>query len=755
MDCRDRIRCKNSDGRSLPWWKRRGLQLVRCLLAFAIAASTLTAPLAAAAGLQAEQIAQTENVRAELVSEFSSVSPGSSFWVALQLDIRPGWHTYWRNPGDSGEPTRVTWTLPDGVKASEIYWPAPKRIPYGPLVNFGYADRALHLVQISLPADWRPGDPLNATAEAAWLVCQDICIPESATLRLSLPTTSGPPEVDKSVSDEIERARASLPVQAPWPASFRDEGDKLVLNVATGVKNVDIASAYFFPNEWGSVEPSGQQNFAVHKDRLSLELVPGENAPELLEGVLVIEEQSGDGILKGAFEIRAQRDGDAAAATGGSSTAFANGVQNGAPGSIVIALAFAFLGGIILNLMPCVFPVLSVKAIGIVRHAGKSPWDLRLNGFVYAAGVLSFMALLGVILISLKTAGAEIGWGFQLQAPAFVAAMAVILFALGLNLSGYFTFGQSVMGYGGSLSGRSGQIGTFFTGALAALVATPCTAPFMGAAIGFALSQPWPVALSIMMSLGIGLAFPYFLLTWIPGIANRMPRPGAWMDRLKQLLAFPMYGAAVWLVWVLSIQTGPQAILVALSAMILVAFAIWLRQTTRDFRPVWRTLGGAGAIVAVVSAFSLSFVPQTVPPNKGNVPVAGSKADLVSYEPFSKARLQELRAAGTPTFVNITAAWCITCKVNERIALSSANIANVFANRGIAYLKGDWTNRDAEITQYLGSYGRSGVPLYVVYGPADEEPIVLPQLLTESLVLRAIEDFPDQSKTPKPEERSS
>jgi len=715
--------------------------------------AAVLAPAGASEPRTPETVVQTENVRAELVADVASVSPGATFWVALQLDIRDGWHTYWRNPGDSGEPTRLSWTLPDAVTASEIHWPYPERMPYGPLVNFGYKDKVLHLVQITLPDTWPAGTPLEAKAEASWLVCEEICIPEAASLILTVPVADSSGDVRSAAAPDIEMALSRLPARPLWPATFHVDEDSLVLDVATGTSNVDIGTVNFFPYEWGAIEPAGDQELDRRDDRLILTMVSTGTTPEALEGVLVIEERTGGVTLTRAVEISAASG--AAAAGGGSTTMVpGGGIDPGGVSEIAKAMILAFLGGLILNLMPCVFPVLSVKAIGIVKHAHGSSRDIRLSGLAYTAGVLAFMALVGGVLIGLKAAGAEIGWGFQLQSPAFVTVMAIVLFTLGLSLSGYFTVGASVMGWGGGLAGRSDTLGSFFTGALAALVATPCTAPFMGAAIGYALSQPWAVALTVMLALGMGLAFPYLLLTWIPGVANRLPRPGAWMDRLKQLLAFPLYAAAAWLVWVLSMQAGPQGVLTALLAMILVAFAIWLLRATRESGPKGRTVGSVATALVVAVALGLGFVPQGSAPSAGTIVDAAQPNWPEHAEPFSKARLEALRAEGTPVFVNITAAWCITCKLNEQVALSSDRIARDFADRGVVYLKGDWTNRDAEISRYLNDYGRGGVPLYVVYKDERAEPLVLPQILTESLVLEAVEDVPRKPTRQIVEKRS-
>ncbi|MGF1641795.1 MAG: protein-disulfide reductase DsbD family protein [Rhodospirillales bacterium] len=723
---------------------RVGSVAARLLLALVLLAPMATAT-AAAPALGGGRVAETENVRAELLAEVAAVAPGTTFWVALRLDIRDGWHTYWRNPGDSGEPTRIRWSLSDGVVASDIHWPFPERIPYAHLVNFGYHGRVLLLVEMTVDGGRPPGSVLEATADVSWLACKDICIPEAATLRLSLPVTAGPAAVDAAAAAEIDRGRALLPVASPWPARFAVDDRTLTLELATGAAGGAITAASLFPYEWGAIEPSAAQHLTVADGRLVLTTDRGEAVPQALNGVLVIAERSGDATLERAVEIAAVRV-EAIAAT--------PVAAEGAIGGIAAALGFAFLGGLILNLMPCVFPVLSIKAIGIVGHGVRSSGHLRASGLAYTAGVLAFMALVGGVLLALKGVGAEVGWGFQLQSPAFVAVMAVLLFTLGLSLSGWFFFGAAIMGWGAGIGARSEGVGSFVTGALAALVATPCTAPFMGAAIGFALAQPAPVALAVMLALGLGLAVPYLLITWVPGLAGRLPRPGAWMERLKQLLAFPLYAAAAWLVWVLALQAGPSGVLAALAAMIFVAFAIWLWQATRGGGRRSRVAGSIGAAAAVVAAAALAVLPEALPPAAAGRPEAPHAGSGLMPEPFSPERLARLRADGTPVFVNMTAAWCITCKVNEQVALSSERVARAFADGGIVYLEGDWTNRDAAIGRYLRDYGRSGVPLYVLYKPTASRPQVLPQFLTEAIVLDAIRDLADRPLSRNPEQRS-
>ena len=718
--------------------------------------------IAAAGAVGAGAAAASERVRASLVSETATVSPGSSFWVALRLDIAEGWHTYWRNPGDSGEPTRIDWRLPDGVTASDIHWPTPEAIPYGPLVNFGYHGTAWHLVRITVAEAWPNDRPLALGAEASWLVCKDICIPEGAELglelaagRMSLPPPAG--------AAALAAARARLPAPFDGEATFAAEPagpgavaeGRLVLTLEGADPGDGAGSAYFFPDAWGAVDPVAPQRLERRDGGVRLVMTTGTEPPgETLAGVVVFApELAADDPGRRAIAVEAVRGGPVPAnATAGAGAAGAPATGSGAspagsgtgPG-VFVALGLALLGGLILNIMPCVFPVLSIKAIGVLRHASDRS-ALRWSGLSYTAGVLVFVSLVAGALIALKAAGQEVGWGFQLQSPGFVAVMALVVFTLGLSLSGVFSIGGTMVGWGsGVAAGDGGGVrGSFFTGALAALVATPCTAPFMGVALGFALTQPWPVALAVFLALGLGLALPYLALTLLPGTARLLPRPGRWMERVKQVLAFPLYLTAAWLVWVLALQAGAGAVFAVLVAMVLAAFAAWLFDIAQGSSGGRRAFAGAACLAAGVGAVALALWPQAgaapLPAINANRDASSARAPVgLAAEPFSFARLDALRAAGTPVFVNLTAAWCITCQVNDRLALSSARVAKAFSKRGVAYLKGDWTNRDPEITRLLESFGRSGVPLYLFYRPGSDRPEILPQFLTESIVIDAID----------------
>lgn len=670
-------------------------------------------------------------VKASLVAEPASVQGAEPFTVAVRMVMKPGWHVYWRNPGDSGLPPEVTWTLPAGFSAGPLRWPAPERIPVATLMNFGYAGEAVLLAQITPPPSLDPAVPARLTAKLSYLVCETECVPGSAELALTLPI--GPGGADPRNRALFERARAAIPIAAPWPARLSSEGDDLVLNLdAPGLKPETIRAAAFFPYSETAIENAAEQVLRIDGVGLHLALrraSPKEPAPRSLPGVLTISEETGSGTVRQAFAIGDETAPPAA----GQIPATEPTPAAAAPGDTPTLLGAAFLallGGLVLNLMPCVFPVLSIKVLGLVRHSGESGARVRMHGLAYTAGVLaSFLALAG-LLIALKSGGAGLGWGFQLQSPLVVAGLAYLLFAMGLSLSGAVHLGGRLAGIGDGLTRRAGLEGSFFTGVLATVVATPCTAPFMGTAIGFALTQSVPAALAIFASLGLGLALPFLALTLWPGALRLLPRPGAWMEVLKQALAFPVYATVAWLVWVLAQQVGPQGLLAALLGLVLIGFAAWAWERGRAGTRLGAQVAQGLAVLAVIAAAAIGFTLER------DRATPGAQALAEGIELFAQARLDGLLAAGKPVFINMTAAWCITCQVNERAVLATEPVRAAMRAHGVTYLKGDWTNQNPEITRLLERHGRGGVPLYLLY--AGSEPKVLPQILTTGAVLDAL-----------------
>jgi thiol:disulfide interchange protein/DsbC/DsbD-like thiol-disulfide interchange protein len=666
-------------------------------------------------------------VSVTLLSEVASIEPGGSFWVGIRQRIAPGWHTYWTNPGDSGEPPTVDWALPAGWVAGPLVFPQPERLPVGPLVSYGYTNEVVLLTRLTAPAGLPMEHPVTLRGHAAWLVCEKICIPEEADVTLTLPVATGKPAPGAGAA-AIARARQAVPSPSPWAASLRATPETVTVSVAArGLEPDRIAGVSFFPDRWGVIDHAAAQEVTIDRNGISLRAARGqlpEGADSDLEGVLVIRETLDQGPVSQAFSIKA----------------VATGAGSGPSLTLVAAMGLALAGGLILNLMPCVLPVLSIKALALVGHAEAAPGVMRRHGLAYTAGVLVCFGALAGVLLALRAGGDQIGWGFQLQSSLVVTALAYVLFTLALSLSGLLVIGGRLVGVGHGLAARPGYTGSFFTGALATVAATPCTAPFMGAAVGYALTQPPAAALAVFEALGLGLALPFLALTLVPAWRRLLPRPGPWMKRLSQALAFPLYASVAWLVWVVSRQAGPDGVALVLVGLLLIAFGAWLHHAARAAAPRWRRAATGFALVSVAAAVALAPLAAANP--RSSSP-AGAPAGA-TWEPFSPSRLAQLRAQGKPVFVNFTAAWCITCLVNERVALRSPALAEAFARKGVVYLKADWTNRSAEIASVLDSFGRSGVPLYVVYPArtgqgAPPEPHVLPQILSEATVLDAID----------------
>jgi thiol:disulfide interchange protein/DsbC/DsbD-like thiol-disulfide interchange protein len=658
-------------------------------------------------------------VKADLVSESDSIVPGATAWVDLHLEIKPGWHVYWQNPGDSGLPTTIDWKLPPGVSAGRILWPVPEHFVQNGIGNYGYAGAVDLLLPIAGSKELIIGQTAMLDAEVSWLACADICIPGEAKLGLNLAVAAQPSTPDPAVAQLFEAARRRLPAAAPFETRFASDGSDFRLLVpSSAVSELRNPTGMFFPIKESLIDAGAQPRIDRRSDGLAIVLPKasaGIGAPTTLDGVLSLRGENG---AERAFVINA------------------NPLSAEATASSVLwwqALLLAFLGGIVLNAMPCVFPILSLKLLSLAKQAHGHRSEQLGHGLAYSAGVLSSFAMLGGALLAVRAGGQAVGWGFQLQSPVFVTVLAYLLFAMGLNLSGVAGFGASLAGAGGRFAARSGLVGTFFTGVLATVVATPCTAPFMGAALGFALVAPAPVALGIFLALGLGLATPYLVATLNPGWHRLLPKPGAWMDFAKQLLAFPLYGTVAWLLWVLIQEVGPGDALGALFGLVLVAFAVWVYGQTRFAAPLGRRLGTGLAAAGTAAAIFLAASMTGARPAK-----SAAFRNGLPYEPFTVQRLAALEAAGKPVFVNLTASWCVTCLINERVALDSDAVRQAFAERGIVPLKGDWTSQNPEISQFLQQFGRSGVPLYLFYTGRGSEPVMLPQILTASSVLDAI-----------------
>jgi thiol:disulfide interchange protein DsbD len=692
--------------------------------------------------------AATDNVKARLVSEVSAIGPGQTFWVALELDIRDGWHTYWRNPGDSGEPTRLAWQLPPGFTAGDIVWTTPHRFEIAPLVNYGYAKHAVHLVQMSAPKDLKAGAPVTLAAKASWLVCSDVCIPGDANLQLTLPVGAQAGPIDPAATTLFTAARSELPSAQPAPTTARIQDGKLVISLGRewGATLSQITSLSFFPYDEGGIEYAAPQTLTRSKDAVDLTMKIGYQPPKAgaIRGVLEVTEKNGTQTDTVPIEIAADFSG-AGADQVKAAARFAPQSQpqpaREPEHSLPTLLLFAVLGGLILNLMPCVFPVLSIKALNVMEQAKTHPAAVRAKGLVFAAGVIVSMLCLAGVLLALRAGGEQLGWGFQLQSPLFVTLLVYLLLAVGLNLSGVFEVGGGLAGVGDNLTQGDGYGASFFTGVLATLVATPCSAPFMAPAVGAALTQSPFNALCIFAALGIGISLPFVLLSFAPWMRRVLPKPGAWMDTLKQVFAFPVYATAAWLLWVVAQESSAFGLGAALAGSILVGLAAWSYQKSRS-------AAGGGRITVIATAVISLLLAVILPVRFADVASAApgataqAKAGDDEWQPYSAEKVATLSAEGRPLLVNFTASWCLTCLVNERNAFSDAAVRKIFKDRKVTLMKGDWTNRDPAITKALAAFGRAGVPLYLVYNgkPGATQPLVLPQILTAGVVQSAFDD---------------
>lgn len=651
--------------------------------------------------------ARDKNVQTEFVADVSAAVPGENFTVAIKQTIRDEWHTYWINPGDSGEPLMVEWDVPAGVEIGALQFPVPKKIVYDPILDYGYGGVSTYLADVAVPQGYTQ-DHLTITGKASWLVCHEICIPEYEEISLTLPVADTAAAVHQDI---FAAAKSNIAVKVDWPATVTQSGDDVSISVDIPQEHHNqFTQVTVYPYDYAVVDGHSEAISDIRDDGVIItQRNGGRDLSELTKTSLILE------TANGAFEVNASVDAPRPAQA------------EGADLNLFLAVIFAFIGGIILNLMPCVFPILSMKAMSLVKLSGQERRHAQISGLSYAAGiVVSFVIVAGVLLL-LRGGGEAIGWGFQLQNPYIIAFLAWLLFVIGLNLIGLFDIGGRFVSLGAKMTSGHDVRASFFTGILATLVASPCSAPFMASAIGFAVTQNALVALTVFVVLGFGLAFPYLLLCFVPQTQKILPRPGAWMEKFKQALAFLMFLSAIWLVWVLGGQSGTLGMAYILCLFLLTVYAIWF------FRAF---TGRAVRLIGIGLPFlALLF----------NICILSPAARDTVFEHYSEQGLMQYlnEDKSRPVFVNMTAAWCITCLVNERTSLSSDEVKQTFEKENVVYIKGDWTNRDDSITAYLERFGRGGVPLYVYYAPADDTgtrpaPVVLPQILTPQIVVETV-----------------
>ena len=658
----------------------------------------------------------------ELVSRVKSIQAGATFEAGLLFHLEPGWHIYWKNPGDSGLPPRLAWHLPDGLKAQEIAWPAPKRLPVGSLLDYGYEGTVLLPIPIEA-ASTLPKNPQTLSASLKVLVCRESCIPGKAELSLKLPVLASEPQPAREHASLFADATAAQP--KPLPNTWKVEPVASPSQIELALHGVPAtAIPSFIPAQNDLIRNAAPQHLETKNGTLHLTLKRPEEAtghPQNVSGLLFVE----DGDRTVAYTLEAPVIAAPAPLAPASTQAPAT-----ANPSILGVLALAFGGGIILNLMPCVFPVLSIKILGLIDHAHGERKTIQMSAVLYTLGVLvSFWALVAVLL-GFRGAGRNLGWGFQLQAPGFVAFLVCLLFVLGLSLIGTFEIGTSLMSAGGGLTTGGKYSSSFFTGVLATVVATPCTAPLMGVAVGFALSQSAALCTLVFTSMALGLAFPFLLLSLFPNLSRFLPRPGAWMETLKQVLAFPVFLTVIWLLWVLGQQVGMNDVAVLLVVLLVLSIAGWMAGRWPQSR-VTKT----AAVLLGIAAVGYSSVSLTHA--EANTNRTGALPSNLKWEPFTPEKLAAYRASGKPVFVDFTAAWCLTCQVNDRVVFHSPQVEQYLNKSDIALLRADWTSYDPKITDFLATFGRSGIPFYIVYGATPQAPpLTLPDgLLTPGVFL--------------------
>ncbi|MEZ5938018.1 MAG: protein-disulfide reductase DsbD family protein [Hyphomonadaceae bacterium] len=673
------------------------------------------------------QLPATAHGRADLIAERAEIVPGDHFMAALRLELEDGWHVYWKNGGESGLPPEIAWDLPDGVETGPFVWPAPEALVVAGLMNYVYEHEVILPFEVDVPDTLAPGDTLTLSGQANWLICQDICIPESAAISLNLPVGSAPQPSDSGVS-----AISQVLADAPKPALGDARVERLEKVFRLSIADPELAQAVahakeirFFPSGQDINHPAEQVvHYGDNGVALDLEISEYADPGALpIDGVLTVKQDNGEQI---AFEV----DAAPGSTPDGVMTHLAGGGAGFGGASLLVLLGAAFLGGLILNLMPCVLPVLSIKAAGLVQSA-HDPGEARAHGLAYLAGVLvCFVALAGV-LTALRLAGEQAGLGFQLQYAPLVALFALLMFAVGLNMMGVFEIGGSLQSVGGGLAQKQGMAGAFFTGLLAGFVGAPCVGPFMGPAMGFALTQPAAVTFGFFAVVGLGMAAPFVLLSFSPALARMLPKPGKWMETFRQALSFPMFLTALWLLWVLGGQAGSTAVVLTVGGAIVLAFGIWIAKRFGS-----GVFGKGLAALIVVAAFALPSVLSAGMTAAPALAASDAGSDAVA-EAWSPERVAELRQDGRVIFIDFTARWCVTCQVNKA-SIYSGEVSRAFADNNVAFLEADWTSRDEVIGAELAKHGRAGVPLYLVYPASGGEPRVLPQILTPGLIAKAV-----------------
>ena len=646
----------------------------------------------------ADNIVEVSDSTIELLTESNLIEPGDELLVGFKFSLSPGWHTYWVNPGDAGEGASIKWNLPRDVKASKILWPGPERIPVEPLMTFGYEDEVVLLTKIYTTKN--TDIPLTLNALVSWYTCKEICIPQEA--EVSIPIKLG----FKSPSSSNRLLKQTLEnVPTPFKGTYRVQSlDDSYIIQGQFENNKQYDSIYFFPRFYGLTDYVESQLYEKNKDSFSLQVQPSglKIEHESFEGVLATEK---DGRLS-YFEINHSL----------------SSVNSSQEFSVLTLIIFAFFGGLILNVMPCVFPILSIKILRFVEQSENSSYKTFKQGCLFSVGVIVSFLLIAALLISLKSGGESIGWGYQLQSPIVVSLLFYLFIVMGYIFMSNIIIGSSLARLSLISSSKGDSLESFLTGVLAVIVASPCTAPFMGSAIGFALLQPSFYSILIFLGLGIGFSLPYLILSAKPSLLSFLPKPGQWMETFKQFMAFPMWASALWLLWVLSGQVDSQEIIQVLLGALIITIGLWLLEKNKSESNWVKWMIRLPFVLLLI--FALWLVPTTYSDSD-------ETQDQLAYTP---QLLEDLREENNLVFLNFTADWCITCKVNEAVALKTSEVSKVLAEKNITYLEADWTRKDPIISETLEQYGRTGLPLYLLF-PSEGDPLILPEILTEDILL--------------------
>lgn len=673
---------------------RAKLVFVICLLMAALS------PLASARAAQ--------HIRPQLIAETATPAPGQIVALALVMTPDPGWHGYWRNPGDAGVPPAVKWRLPEGVSVGAFRYPVPTTLLIAGLMNYVYESEYALIAPLTVPKGAAPGTRLRIEGDATWLACTDeVCVPEQG--RIATELTVGDGRIDPATRAQFDGWRAKLPRPLGGQARFEVAQGRMRIAVPLPA-DVSVADPYFFPATENAIDYAAPQSVTRNGDALIVETA-ARGAPKALAGVLRLDGATG-------LELEAVRG-----PVPGAGEPVGTRAARWDLAAVLTALAGAVLGGLLLNVMPCVFPILSLKALGLAL-ATIDEREAKREALAYAAGVIVTCLALGGALLALRAGGAAVGWAFQLQDPRIIGLLLLLVTAIALNLAGLFEL--KTIGAGEALAARGGASGAFWTGALAAFVATPCTGPFMAAALGAALVLPAAAAMAVFGGLGLGLALPFLAIGFLPWLRRRLPKPGPWMETLRRILSVPMFLTALGLAWILGRQAGVAGMTLGLGAALLLGLTLWWAGV--------RQAHGRRSLPALPAAAIAAGLVLTLAPVASRAEAGG----LLKAQPFSEAALKAARDSGRPVFVYFTADWCLTCKVNEKGAIERAEVADAFAKHKVAVLVGDWTNGDPKIGRFLEAHGRSGVPLYLFYRPGAAQPEELPQVLTPSLLVRLV-----------------